>query len=203
MASGLLRFKLVNKFTLGQTKPRVIVQTSSTPRENAMTPLLFHKILVPVDFSPCSREAFRVAVHLAKVFQAQLLLLHVIDSKALEALNALGLAKPSEYPQQKQKLRRAARVQARQLLKLEDVKGLEVTRLLSEGKPFVEIVRTARMERVNLIVMGSYGGHTSDVERIFFGSTAEQVVRTAHCPVLCIPFPSRVPHETGQEPANP
>ena len=60
--------------------------------------------------------------------------------------------------------------------------------MLSEGKPFVEVVRTARLEHVDLIVMGSYGGQTGDVERIFFGSTAEQVVRTANCSVLCVPF---------------
>ena len=42
---------------------------------------LFTKILVPVDFSPCSEEAFRVALTLAKTFHA-LLLLHVIDTSA-------------------------------------------------------------------------------------------------------------------------
>ena len=39
-----------------------------------MAESLFTKILVPVDFSPCSEEAFRVALTLAKTFQAQLLL---------------------------------------------------------------------------------------------------------------------------------
>ena len=61
-----------------------------------MPTTLFQKILVPVDFSPCSREAFKVAVSLAKTFKAQVVFLKVIDTKALEALNALGLALPSE-----------------------------------------------------------------------------------------------------------
>jgi nucleotide-binding universal stress UspA family protein len=47
----------------------------------------------------------------------------------------------------------------------------------------------ARTEKVDLVVMGSYGGQTGDVTRIFFSSTAEQVVRTVNCPVLCVPFP--------------
>ena len=51
---------------------------------------LFKKILIPIDFSPCSEEAFRIAVSLAKLFQAEVLLLHVIDTKSLEALNRLG-----------------------------------------------------------------------------------------------------------------
>lgn len=37
--------------------------------------------------------------------------------------------------------------------------------------------------------MGNYGGQTGDITRIFFGSTAEKVVRTVNCPVLCVPFP--------------
>ena len=151
----------------------------------------FKKILVPVDFSPCSREAFRVGANLARVFRARILLLHVIDTKALDALNALGLALPSEENTQKKKLRHHARFQTRTLLQMKEAKGIDITRLLSEGKPFVEIIRTAQSEQADLIVMGSYGGQTGDVERIFFGSTAEQVVRTAICPVLCVPFPYR------------
>jgi len=154
-----------------------------------MPTALFQKILVPVDFSPCSQEAFKVAVTLGKTFKAEVLLLHVIDTKALDALNALGLALPSEEKTQKKKLQHHARFQTRALINSREAKGLEITRLLSEGKPFVEVVRTARLEHVDLIVMGSYGGQTGDVERIFFGSTAEHVVRTANCPVLCVPFP--------------
>lgn len=149
----------------------------------------FKKILVPVDFSSCSEEAFRMAKELATTFEARLLVLHVIDTNALEALNNMGLASPSEEKNQKKKLRHFARLQARMLLQTPDSKKLGIERILSEGKPFVEIIRTARAEKVDLIVMGSYGGQTADVGRIFFGSTAEQVVRTANCPVLCLPFP--------------
>jgi nucleotide-binding universal stress UspA family protein len=37
--------------------------------------------------------------------------------------------------------------------------------------------------------MGSYGGRSGNVDKIFFGSTAEKVVRTAGCPVLTVPLP--------------
>jgi nucleotide-binding universal stress UspA family protein len=153
---------------------------------------LFSKILVPVDFSPCSEEAFRVALSLARLFQAEVLLLHVIDTKSLTALNRLGLARPSEEPGQKKRLRHHARLQARRLLQFEEAKGVTIRRLLAEGAPFAEIARTARMERVDLVVMGSYGGQVESVDKIFFGSTAEQVVRTAGCPVLAVPLPARL-----------
>ncbi len=157
-----------------------------------MADRLFSKILVPVDFSPCSEEAFRVALSLARLFQAEVLLLHVIDTKSLTALNRLGLALPSEETGQKKRLRHHARLQARRLLQVEEAKGVAIQRLLAEGAPFVEIARTARMERVDLVVMGSYGGQVESVDKIFFGSTAEKVVRTAGCPVLTVPLPARL-----------
>ncbi|WP_447983703.1 universal stress protein [Nitrospira sp. Nam74] len=153
---------------------------------------LFQKILVPVAYSPCSEEAFRVAISMARVFQSEVIVLHVVDTKHLEALNALGLALPSEEVQQKKRLRHYARLNARRLLSLDDAKGVSIQRLILEGSPFVEIARTVRAEKVALVVMGSYGG-IGDVNRIFFGSTAEKVVRTAGCPVLTVPLAHTVP----------
>ena len=150
------------------------------------------RILVPVDFSPCSGEAFRVALTLARTFQAELLLLHVIDTSALAAFNRLGLlAVPSDALAQKRRLRHHARLNTRQLLDSEMVKGVKVTRVLADGVPFVEIGKMVRVEKINLVVLGSYGGRAGSVDKIFFGSTAERVVRTAGCPVLTVPLPSK------------
>lgn len=152
---------------------------------------LFTKILVPVDFSPCSEEAFRIALSFAKLFQAEVLLLHVVDTKSLDALNRLGLALPSDAALQKKRLHHHARLNARLLLAWEEAKGVSIRRLLAEGCPFEEIARTARVEGVDLVVMGSYGGALGGVDKIFFGSTAEKVVRTAGCPVLTVPLPPK------------
>jgi len=152
-------------------------------------PELFQRILLPVDFAPVSREAFLLGLRLAHQFQAQVFLLHVIDTKSLDALNALGLALPSEEKAQKKRLNHHARLLAKGLLALPETEGLKITRLLREGKPFVEIARTVREEKIDLVVMGSYGGQTGDISHIFFGSTAEKIVRTAPCPVLTVPYP--------------
>ncbi len=63
-----------------------------------MAESLFRKILVPIDFSPCSEEAFRGALTFAKTFQSEWLLLHVADTSALatplascEAVEGLSL----------------------------------------------------------------------------------------------------------------
>jgi nucleotide-binding universal stress UspA family protein len=150
---------------------------------------LFKSILVPVDFSPCSDEAFRVACQVARLCGATLLVLHVIDTSALAAFNRLGLlAVPSDAAAQRRRLRHHARLKVRELLELKVAEEVKVTRLIVEGAPFVEIAKVARTGDFDLVVMGSYGGRSGSVDKIFFGSTAEKVVRTAGCPVLTVPL---------------
>ena len=150
---------------------------------------LFKTILVPVDFSPCSEEAFRVSCQLARLCGSSMLVLHVIDTSTLAAFNRLGLlAVPSNAVAQRRRLRHHARLNVRRLLELKEAKGLALTRMIVEGAPFAQIAKTARMEKVDLVVMGSYGGRSGSVDKIFFGSTAEKVVRTAGCPVLTVPL---------------
>jgi len=150
---------------------------------------LFKAILVPVDFSPCSDEAFRVACQMAWLCGATLLVLHVIDISALAAFNRLGLlAVPSDDAPQRRRLRHHARLKVRQLLESKVATNVKVTRLIVEGAPFVEIAKVARTGNIDLVVMGSYGGRSGSVDKIFFGSTAEKVVRTAGCPVLTVPL---------------
>lgn len=60
----------------------------------------------------------------------------------------------------------------------EEAKGLSIRRVVVEGIPFVEIGRLVRMDRINLVVLGSWDGETVNVERFLFDSTAEKVVRS-------------------------
>jgi len=75
----------------------------------------------------------------------------------------------------------------RQLLK-SSPGGRSIRRMVVEGTPFVEIAKFARLEGVDLIVMGSYGGRSDSMDKIFFGATADKVVRTAGCAVLTVPL---------------
>jgi nucleotide-binding universal stress UspA family protein len=153
---------------------------------------LFRKILVPVDFSPCSNEAYRVALQMARAFQSEMTVLHVIDTSAVAAFNRLGLlAVPSDATAQRRRLRHQARLKTRQLLEMQSTEGVAIERIVAEGAPFVEIAKLARQNRVDLIVLGSYGGRSENMEKIFFGATAEKVVRTAGCAVLTVPLPAR------------
>jgi hypothetical protein len=109
-------------------------------------PELFQRILLPVDFAPVSREAFLLGLRLAHQFHAQVFLLHVIDTKSLDALNALGLALPSEEKAQKKRLNHHARFLARGLLSLPETKGLKITRKELFGKKRLTWLSWAVME---------------------------------------------------------
>jgi universal stress protein A len=58
---------------------------------------------------------------------------------------------------------------------------------IETGTPFREIIRMADKTAASMIVLGTHG--RSGLGRLVFGSTAERVVRVAHCPVLTVPMP--------------
>ena len=60
----------------------------------------------------------------------------------------------------------------------------EIDDLLLAGKPYREILRLAREQDVDLIVMGVHG--RGAIDRMLFGSVTEQIVRRATCPVLTV-----------------
>jgi nucleotide-binding universal stress UspA family protein len=159
-------------------------QTQATAAEK------FRTILVPLDFSPCSLAAYTMALSLARQYQAELLLLYVLDVRTLAAVERLGVRIP---PDKLKMIRHRLRLSFRGLM--ESQKGVKMQRLIREGEPFSEIMRVSRMEKADLIVIGTYGGQTGEVEKIFFGSTAEKVVRAAPCPVLCVPLPKKAESE--------
>ena len=66
--------------------------------------------------------------------------------------------------------------------------GLDVESMVAVGLPFQEIAVVARDLAVDMVVMGGYGrSGRGPIEKVFFGSTAEKVVRLLPCPVLCVP----------------
>ena len=153
-----------------------------------MAGALFKKILVPVDFSACSEEAFGVACQLAECLRADVTVMHVIDVNTVDAFNRLGLlAVPSDAGAQRKRLRHHARLKMRQILKSSPAEQ-SIRRMVVEGTPFVEIGKFAREEAIDLIVLGSYGGRSDSMDKIFFGATADKVVRTAGCAVLTVPL---------------
>jgi nucleotide-binding universal stress UspA family protein len=139
------------------------------------------KILVAVDFSEHSNVAFTYAAEFAKMFDAEVLLCHVVGHADL--LSQLPPGGEGYFPPNITELQieHAQGECERQLAE----SGIARGRVLVEvGTPFVEIVRLARKEDVDLIIVGTHG--RGAVAHMLLGSVAEKVVRKAPCPVLTV-----------------
>ena len=70
-----------------------------------------------------------------------------------------------------------------------DPESLQIESMVTVGAPFQQIAVLARDLAVDLVIMGGYGQRgRAPLEEVFFGSTAEKVVRLLPCPVLCVPL---------------
>ena len=141
------------------------------------------EILVPVDFSPCSVNALKVAIGMAAP-EGDLTLLHVIDQEFVDDAVATGLGSSDDI---RNRLKEQAETNFSTMLEGIETGKIDVEKMIVVGLPFVEILKIARDLDLPLIVMGVRGRSTPP-EEILFGSTAEKVLRGSRVPVLCVPY---------------
>lgn len=141
------------------------------------------EILVPVDFSPCSVNALRVALGMAAP-EGDVTLLHVIDEHFIEDAVAASLGSTEDI---RERLRQRAESNFESMLSGLDIGQVDLEKMIVIGSPFVEILKIARDLDLPMIVMGVRGRSTPP-EELLFGSTAEKVLRGSRVPVLCVPL---------------
>lgn len=137
----------------------------------------FTRILVPIDFSDPSPLALGYAQTVGAMAGAELILLYVIEPVAYPA--ELGVVVNLEADL-------AERAQA-ELDKLRErhLAGFAKARtMVCHGVADQEIIATAQREAADLIIIGTHG--FSGLKHLLLGSTAERVIRSAHCPVLSV-----------------
>ena len=143
-------------------------------------------ILVPTDFSETSDAALSYGIGLALTFGARLYLLHVPGET--------GVNFEADFPMVQ--FENATRERLEMLVSPRNLITLRPEYALRLGAPSDEIVRYAGSRDIDLIVMGTHG--RSGVAHMVMGSVAEEVIRTAPCPVLTVRHPRRasvVPEE--------
>ena len=140
------------------------------------------ELLVPIDFSPCSVNALRVAIGIAAP-DGDLTLLHVIDEEFVDAAVAAGMGTADDL---RGRLREQAEGSFVNILEDIDYQGVNIEKMTVVGLPFLEILKIARDLDLPMIVMGVKGSSTP-VAEVLFGSTAERVLRGSRVPVLCVP----------------
>ena len=146
--------------------------------------VMYKHILCPTDFSGPANKALEYACDLAKQYDAELHLLHVLPDP-VAALTAYGPVVSAIPPDWEESMRAQVNKQLDDALDKNWEKGKKVHRAISEGVPFAEIIRYARDNAIDLIVMGTHG--RTGFNHFIMGSEAEKVVRKAPCPVLTIP----------------
>ena len=132
--------------------------------------MAIERILVPIDFSPASLRALDDAVEFSLPYEAQLILLHVVE----RARFALPPAKEMEAAAAK-----LARIQRRLTRR-----GIDCRTLVRSGVPYATIIDEVKKLKINLIVISTHG--RSGLAEFLIGSVAERVVRGSPCPVLVI-----------------
>jgi nucleotide-binding universal stress UspA family protein len=139
-------------------------------------------VLHATDFSPASREAFTVAVAIAKSLGAKLTVVYVMAP--------LVPAVPEQYldavtlDQLDKRARQWCARQLRNMTASATRAGVRTKTQIRNGDPVEQIVRAGRSTRADLIVVGTHGRR--GLPKFFLGSVAERVVATASCPVVTV-----------------
>jgi nucleotide-binding universal stress UspA family protein len=141
----------------------------------------YRRIMHATDFSSNTMPALRQAVALARRWRARVILLHVMTPPSPFVWEGIP---PSSYDELLAHARRATKRQLASLLSRVRRKGVQASAVLAEGLPAEEVLRTARRQRADLLVLGTHG--RTGLRRALMGSVAERIVRQARCPVLTV-----------------
>lgn len=144
-------------------------------------PVLFERLLCPVDFSPASLRALDYALSLAQEANAHLTVLYVLE-------NVFGPVSAGDMTfdaaAYMRYLTEDASERLRAAIPAEARTWCDITERVVAGVPYREVLRLAEEDDAHLIVMGVHGRNAIDM--MFFGSTTNHVVRDAKCPVLSL-----------------
>jgi nucleotide-binding universal stress UspA family protein len=150
------------------TVPPATVTTARVP---------YTRLLCPVDFSESSLAALHFAYSLAEEADANLTILHVVDWPD-DGL----LTQRFDEPEFRRRVEEEARSRLEALVTDDVRRWCKPSTKVGYGKPYREVLQAAQGEGTDLIVIGVRGRNALDLT--VFGSTTNQVVRCAPCPVL-------------------
>jgi nucleotide-binding universal stress UspA family protein len=161
--------------------PVFVVRPRKRKSETGRTSTI-HTILVPVDFSGCSRGGLQYAIGLANEFGARIILLHATYLGYIYSSEGTAIY---DVPALQKAARKDAERQMRQLVRSVNFGGVKFETTFTDGSPVLDICTFAKDRNVDLIITSTHG--LTGLEHILIGSIAEQVVRRAPCSVLVVP----------------
>jgi nucleotide-binding universal stress UspA family protein len=143
-------------------------------------------VLVATDFSPVAETALVYGRALARNFDAQLHVLHVVDDfSRYNYADGAGLIPPTAF---REELAREGRGLLERAIREDDRRELGAVAVLRQGHSTAkEIADYAREAAIDIIIVGATGRGALD--RVLMGSVADKVIRQAPCPVLTVRHP--------------
>jgi nucleotide-binding universal stress UspA family protein len=178
-----------DRLVLGSVTEKVLRRAPcpvlTVPPHTASAPgVPLDSILCPVDFSPAALQALGFAVDLARRANASLTVLQVIEWLPDEEPREFGHFNVPEFRSQ---LLEQTEEQLDGLVAQQPRLERGVASRVSIGRAYREVLRAAGELDANLIVMGAQGRGGPALTAL--GSTTQQVVRAAACPVLTVHAP--------------
>jgi nucleotide-binding universal stress UspA family protein len=146
-----------------------------------LSDVTFKRILCPVDFSPSVLQALGFALDLARQADGLVTLLHVVEWLAEDAPQTVP---GFDVPAYRRHMAADARQRLRLLVAAESRTWVDIDDVVAFGRAHREILHAAAEKPADLIVMGAQG--RGGVGLTLFGSTTQQVVRGAACPILTV-----------------
>jgi nucleotide-binding universal stress UspA family protein len=128
---------------------------------------MYKRIMVPLDGSELAQSALSHAVELCSALDATLLLFYVRDPRSGSV--------------------EAARRYLAFVRDQQSASGVQIEILVGEGSVAAAIIEAAEHERIDLIAMATHG--RSGMQRVVYGSVAEQVLRSSSKPILLVRAP--------------
>ena len=141
----------------------------------------FRNILFPTDFTPHARSALKYAAAFARDGRGRVVLFSVQTAEV--PANLMTLSDQVLAAGEAQWLKKVRR-QVEDLLTDPLVEGLEVELVIVEGEPAHEIANAVRDYDIDLVTVVTHGRR--GLSRALWGSTAEEIIAEAPCPVLTI-----------------
>ena len=138
--------------------------------EECSTSTTLNRILFCTDFSENSERALSYAVSAAQEYDAELILMHVLEQTQSLAKKKAAIATATE--------------QLDKLIPQGKRKTLNIKTVVRTGKPYQQIIQLVKEAQIDTVVMGVRGRGTLD--QAIFGSTTYRVLQLGSCPVLAV-----------------
>jgi universal stress protein A len=139
------------------------------------------RILVASRMTKFDRKAVHYGVSLAKMYGAELYLIHVLhDPFGIEGWNLPMPSLEADYQKEIQKAKKGLD----EMVTRERAQGLGVKELVREGDPTDVILKTVREEHIDLLIMMAH--EEGKIEHFLWGRSNNEIIRNMPCSVLLI-----------------